>query len=374
MPARTARPRWRRRRPGSSRPAGRGGWRRRRCRGRGRPRGRRGRAGDRAGPSPTTSAGGAPRAPRPPRCTGSRSRRRTARASAGRPVRAGPRPAARAVAIAVRSLRTTSATASTSSDSSAARVRSVSGNAVSGLPPTITRARRLPAAISSAMPAHGSWPSQRGRSGRDAGPSDAGRGFALRRRGEPVALGGEQVAGVAAHPALTVEGAGHDEQRPAQPLGDDAAAAHGDAGAGHHRDPARGAHRVQQAGQGRRVDARPAGDAVEREGRDRGGEARDVGRPRWSPSSARSAPSASSSRTRKARIWWSVPGSGATWWSASAAVSERRGSRTQIRPPADRKSRSRTTGSARVVPYPCDTTGLQPMITRSRERSCPKPG
>ena len=93
-----------------------------------------------------------------------------------------------------------------------------------------------------------------------------------------MALGGEEVAGVAAHPALAVEGAGHDEQRPAQPLGDDAAAAHGDAGAGHHRDPARGADGPEQPGQRGRIDAGAGGHAVERERLDRGGEPRHVGR------------------------------------------------------------------------------------------------
>ncbi len=53
----------------------------------------------------------------------------------------------------------------------------------------------------------------------------------------------EEPSLVAPHPAVAVDGAGHDQQHPAQPFRHHAVAAHGHAGAAHRRQLARGSYR-----------------------------------------------------------------------------------------------------------------------------------
>jgi hypothetical protein len=78
-----------------------------------------------------------------------------------------------------------------------------------------------------------------------------------------------------------------------------------------------------------------------------------------SASTPASAPPRSSSRTRYARIAWSVPGRGARWRVASRAVSVRLGSITHT---SARSLRERMTVVGLGIPaeWPCETTGFTP--------------
>ena len=77
--------------------------------------------------------------------------------------------------------------------------------------------------------------------------------------------------------------------------------------------------------------------------------------------------SSSNSRTSAANKMVSEPGRTERCSSDSAADSVRRGSMVHILPPAAWFSRSLRTGSASVVPYPCETTGFVATSRRSRE-------
>ena len=140
---------------------------------------------------------------------------------------------------------TMSITASASSFPSAAVTRSGSGNAVIGLPPAMISTRRLPASISSAIATHGISPNTSGSSGRERGPGAYAPSSGAGAHGSRCSSGDIQ-PGVEVHAAAHVERAGHRQERPAQPLGDETVGGEEQARAGDDADAARGADRVEQ--------------------------------------------------------------------------------------------------------------------------------